>query len=313
MKKKYHSRIGLALGAGGARGLVHIGVLQSFSKLDIPVNLISGTSIGAVIGAMYAATLDTDWVANHFREFIQSDLYKSIGLDRISPSVHPEHSIFQVASKYVKEYITYTVANERMGLLKSERLHNIMEYLIPVKTFEELKIPFKCLAVDLNTGKDLVFSNGDLITAVTASSAIPGYLTPVKIGNNLLSDGGISQPIPLKLMSSMGADFIIAVDVGIHKFSPLEPTNLMKLIGRADMIASSRLIDHMTSSADILIRPDTENLFWSEFNRIDSLIKNGYDSACNHIDEIKSKLQIKITLGGRLSRFFKIGRNIKEF
>ena len=126
--------IGLALGGGGARGLVHIGVLKSLKKQGIPVHMVAGASIGATIGAMYAATLDPDWVEKRFRQFVQSDLYKKIGLDRLVPTDQPNSSIFQTAATYVKNQIIVNLANDRLGILKQDRLLQVLEYLIPVKT-----------------------------------------------------------------------------------------------------------------------------------------------------------------------------------
>ena len=189
--------IGLALGGGGARGLVHIGVLKSLKKQGIPIHMGAGASIGATIGAMYAATLDPDWVEKRFRQFVQSDLYKKIGLDRLVPTDQPNSSIFQTTATHVKNQIIVNLANDRLGILKQDRLLQVLEYLIPVKTFEELKIPFSCLTLDLNSGEDIIFKTGDLVEAILASSAIPGFIPPVEKNGLLLTDGSVSCPVPV--------------------------------------------------------------------------------------------------------------------
>ena len=143
------NKIGLVLGGGGARGLGHIGVLKALKKHSIPIHMVAGTSIGAVIGAMYAATLDPHWIENKFKEFIDSEAYKRIGLHRLVPASQPNSSIFQTAATYMKNQIIINLANDRLGILKQERLSEIIEFLLPVKTFEGLKIPFSCLAVEI--------------------------------------------------------------------------------------------------------------------------------------------------------------------
>ena len=261
--------IGLALGGGGARGLVHIGVLKSLKKQGIPVHMVAGASIGATIGAMYAATLDPDWVEKRFRQFVQSDLYKKIGLDRLVPTDQPNSSIFQTAATYVKNQIIVNLANDRLGILKQDRLLQVLEYLIPVKTFEELKIPFSCLTLDLNSGEDIIFKTGDLVEATLASSAIPGFIPPVEKNGLLLTDGSVSCPVPVITVRKMGADFSISVNVGMNNFETLQNPNLLQVLGRAEQITSTRLGELKANTADITIRPNTMDVYWAEFNKID--------------------------------------------
>ena len=190
---------GISLGAGGARGLVHIGVVEALREHVVKIDYISGSSVGSVIGAMFAATLDPAWVETRFNEFIRSDLYKSLGLDRLKPPNGNGESFFQSITRPVKEIISFKIVNDRLGLLKTHRLEKVVQYLLPVESFHELKIPFKCIAVDLHSGQDVIFEEGNLIRALTASSAIPGYMQPVPFNEMLLDDGGISRPDTVNL------------------------------------------------------------------------------------------------------------------
>lgn len=284
--------LGLALGAGGARGLSHIGVLKALRDNSITVDYISGSSIGAVIGAMYAATLDPDWVEKRFRDFLKSDLYKSIGLDRINSK--KGSSFFQSITKPVKDMISMKIVNDRLGLLKSKRLVSVLEYLLPVKTFNELKIPFKCVSVDLNDGRDVIFDSGDLIQAVTASSSIPGYMQPVIFEDKLLVDGAVSMPYPVRLLKEMGADVTVAVDINIRNFTPFDSPNLLQILSRTDQITSIRLNSYIKKETDIILYPDTGDVFWAEFEKIDLFIEKGYEVVCNSLNKIQSKLNISI-------------------
>ena len=296
-------KIGLVLGGGGARGLGHIGVLQALEKQSIPVHMVAGTSIGAVIGAMYAGTLDPHWIENKFKEFIDSEAYKRIGLHRLIPTSQPNSSIFQTAATYMKNQIIINLANDRLGILKQERLSEIIEYLLPVKTFEELKIPFSCLAVDLNSGEDVVFNSGNLIEAIVASSAIPGYIPPIEKNGMLLTDGAVSCPVPVKTVRKMGADFRISVDVGLNHFEPLKNPNLLQVLGRAEQITSTRLGEVKSEKADITIRPDTMNVFWAEFDKIDQLVKLGAEATEKLFWEIRDNLKKKKSIHHKVIQF----------
>ena len=296
-------KIGLVLGGGGARGLGHIGVLKTLKKHSIPIHMVVGTSIGAVIGAMYAATLDPHWIENKFKEFIDSEAYKRIGLHRLVPTSQPNSSIFQTAATYMKNQIIINLANDRLGILKQERLSEIIEFLLPVKTFEELKIPFSCLAVDLNSGEDVVFNSGNLIEAIVASSAIPGYIPPIEKDGMLLTDGAVSCPVPVKTVRKMGADFRISVDVGLNHFEPLENPNLLQVLGRAEQITSTRLGEVKSEKADITIRPDTMNVFWAEFDKIDQLIKLGAEETEKQFWQIKDNLKKKKSIHHKVIQF----------
>ena len=296
--------IGLALGGGGARGLVHIGVLKSLKKQGIPVHMVAGASIGATIGAMYAATLDPDWVEKRFRQFVQSDLYKKIGLDRLVPTDQPNSSIFQTAATYVKNQIIVNLANDRLGILKQDRLLQVLEYLIPVKTFEELKIPFSCLTLDLNSGEDIIFKTGDLVEAILASSAIPGFIPPVEKNGLLLTDGSVSCPVPVITVRKMGADFSISVNVGMNNFETLQNPNLLQVLGRAEQITSTRLGELKANTADITIRPNTMDVYWAEFNKIDQLIQNGENETDQLLWDIKTDLKNKKGIRRKVSHFF---------
>ena len=297
------NKIGLALGGGGARGLGHIGVLKALKKHSIPIHMVAGTSIGAVIGAMYAATLDPHWIENKFQEFIDSEAYKRIGLHRLVPTSQPNSSIFQTAATYMKNQIIINLANERLGILKQERLSEIIDFMLPVKTFEELKIPFSCLAVDLNSGEDVVFNSGNLIEAIVASSAIPGYIPPIEKDGMLLTDGAVSCPVPVKTVRKMGADFRISVDVGLNHFEPLENPNLLQVLGRAEQITSTRLGEVKSEKADITIRPDTMNVFWAEFDKIDQLIKLGAEETEKQFWQIKDNLKKKKSIHHKVIQF----------
>jgi NTE family protein len=299
------SQIGIALGAGGARGLTHIGVLRGLLKHGIPIDMLAGSSIGAVVGAMYAATRDVDWIEQRFRDMLESEPYTESGIHWIKkPSSESEPGFLEWAASYVRSKIVLNFYDSRQGVVKPQRLARVIEFLLPVHTFEELQLPFACCAVDLNTGRDQVLDSGDLVQAVVASSTIPGYLTPVARDDELLVDGAIGQPVPGRVVRSLGAEFIIAVDVSINAFSPLQEHNIISILGRAGEISAAKLAQSHDAHWDFYIHPDTLNLHWSQFDQLEQLVANGEKAVDDDAAELLRKLKPPVGLKGWLRKLY---------
>lgn len=180
-KKK---RVGLALGSGGARGWAHLGVLQALRELDVQVDLVAGTSMGALVGAFFAAG----------REAGLMDLARGMDLKRLRP-------------------FFWEVTLSRSGLTDGKRLLVELEKLLGVNSFKDLALPFRAVATELRSGAEVVLEKGDLLGAIRASISIPGLFSPVWIGSRLLVDGGLVNPVPVNVARAMGADRVIAVDI----------------------------------------------------------------------------------------------------
>ena len=284
-------RIGLALGAGGARGLTHIGVLKALNRHGIPIDVIAGSSIGAVIGAMYAATLDVEWVEQRFRDLLASEAFSQSGVRRIKPMTSgAEPGFLQWAARYVRHKFILNFADVRQGVLKTDRLVRLIEFLVPVRTFKELRIPFSCCAVDLHTGREVLMRQGNLLQALTASASIPGYLPPVPTDDGLLIDGAVGQPIPGNAAREIGGEFVIAVDVSLQSFSQLEELNIPSILGRISEISSSKLSRAQVDQCDFLIHPDSLNLHWTQFDQLDRLIDSGERATEEQMESLKRKL-----------------------
>ena len=292
-------KIGLALGGGGARGAAHIGVLKVLHKNGIVPDVIGGTSAGAAIGAMYAATQDPDWMDNRFREFMSSEVYKELGVERLQSDQSPESVIGQVA-KFVQNKLVVAIALTRSSIIKKERLENAFDYLIPVKTFEELKIPLNVYATDLQFGETICYNSGDLIDAVTQSGSIPGFVEPTENNDKLIVDAGVSAPLPVRELEDK-ADFIIGVDIsrGAPK-KPIKKVNIVEIITRAERITSQYYTDMLSEKSDFLIRPDVLGLHWSEFNKYDILLENGITATTERIEELKKLIKYRKSLRYRL-------------
>ena len=296
-------RIGLVLGAGGARGLSHIGVLRGLLNAGIHPHIITGASIGAVVGAMYAARQDVDWIEDRFRKLLASEPFRRSGIEWVkadAPGAEP--AFFQWASKLMQNRWILRLSMTALGTAKIERLRRVIEFLVPEERFEDLSLPFACLATNLYTGQPYTFREGDLTEALCATGSIPGYLEPVRKDETLLVDGAVYQPVPIALARKLGADFTIAVDVSLKIFNPLEERNILSLVGRAAAISSARLASAGLTEADIVLKPDTLNLHWTQFDHLDELVANGELAVSEQITRLKEKLAARKGIRGLLSK-----------
>lgn len=292
-------KIGLALGGGGARGAAHIGVLKVLHNNGIIPDVIGGASAGAVIGAMYAATQDPDWIDKRFKEFMSSDVYTELGVERLQSDQNPDSVIGQVA-KFVQNRVVIARALTRTSIIKKDRLVKAFDYLIPVKTFKELKIQLNVYATDLQSGETICYNSGDLIDAVTQSGSIPGFVEPTEQKDKLIVDAGVSAPLPVRELKNK-ANFVIGVD--ISRGAPTEPlkkVNIIEIITRAERITSQYYTDMLAKESDFLIRPDVLGLHWSEFNKYDILVENGMNAANEKIVELKETIKYRKSLRYRL-------------
>ncbi len=298
-------KVGLALAAGGARGLAHIGVIRALQQNNIPLDVVAGSSIGAVVGAMYAATLDVDWVEDRFRQMLSSEQFADSGINWVQAKTPgDEPGFLEWATRYMHNKLVLNFSDRRTGVVKSGRLTRLVDFLLPVKTFSELQLPFACAAVDLETGQDVVLDSGDLVEAVVASASIPGYMPPVATERGLLTDGAVGQPVPGELARELGAEFVIAVDISIKEFLPLEQANIVTILGRASEISATRLCQALAHRWDCSLSPDVENIHWTRFDLIDDLITAGEQAVGQEIETLRRNLRKAGSVRAKLGRLW---------
>jgi len=245
-------KIGLALGSGGWRGLSHIGVIKSLIKNDIPIDFISGCSIGSIIGGIYAATGDIQEVEKivnslNFKKFIKLSFSKR----------PPTTAVF---SRKFKNFFYNTIGH------------------IDIK---DLKIPFIAVGSDITTGNIIEFKKGDLVTAMLASSGIPFLLGPSRISDKFIFDGGMINPIPIQTVKEMGADISVGVSLYGGVFPISQKISKIKAIKASRFLYLKRLADIDLQQADLAIDlkiPDEDFSFFSKFSRSKELINFGFRS-----------------------------------
>lgn len=273
-KAKRTFKVALVLGGGGARGMAHIGVLKVLEKNNIPIDLIVGTSAGALFGGMYCQLGSAKTIEEKLKDFIKSDIYENSGLKKVIKKQEFENFFGQLSTR-LKERIVINMAHSREGLVKHHRLRSVIDFLVADQKIQETKIPFAAVAVDLISAKEVVFTEGNIRLAIDASSSLPGYFAPVESNGKLLADGAVLQVIPVPIAKKMGADFIIAVNVSqdLDEYPDLD--NVVKIIFRASSITGNRYNKTLLHDADVILRPEIGHLHWSEFDKYQEAIKKG--------------------------------------
>jgi NTE family protein len=289
MKSKYN--VGLALGGGGARGLAHIGVLKVLEREKIPVDLIVGTSMGAIIGAMYARYKNAEIVEQKVLEFLDEFLEKQPWLGVLySSQREPKNSLFAELSNYVQRRYLGLKALTRISLEPKESLYEPLQNVLDSGNIENLKIPFAAVSLDILNGMPVVIDKGPIIEAVYASAAIEGVFPPLAYNGGLLADGGPVNMTPVEVAKDLGADRVIAVDVHqrirkVEKFA-----NGLEIIMRADNIGLDRLRLVDLAKADIVIAPSVATIHWANFAKARQCIRRGVQATEMMIPDIKKAI-----------------------
>ena len=283
-KKK---RIGLALGGGGARGLAHIGVLKVIEKEQIPIHLVVGTSIGALVGGAYVSGMNPDELKKKVEEYLNSAEFRSSAIKAFE-AVHAkgEGGLTQRIQTYLRNHFYLIQAMFKPGILSNEDFRATIDYFIPDIQIEETRIPFRAVATDLVSGQEIVFSKGSLRQAVMASCAVPGAIAPLKEGEKLLSDGGTICRVPSPVVRKEGADIVIAVVVD-RGIGTEELRSVVDVYLRVSEIMGERLKQYELAEADVVIRPEVGDLHWSSFSQAMVLVDEGEKATRERLDDIR--------------------------
>ena len=279
-------KIGLALGGGGARGLAHIGVLKIFEEENIPIDIITGTSVGSVIGGMYAQNPSIKYVENKMRQFIASKEFKKTGIDHVIKKQSNENLFTQITEN-IKERIVINIACSRKSMVNNKRIKIAIDSLLEPGNIQDTAIKFGVAASDLISGQGFLFTEDDIVTAIVASSSIPGFLPPIEIDNRILLDGVITDPVPIKPAHKLGAKVVIAVNVSPDLVIQKNFANIIDIMIRHNQMTGDAYNNILLEDADVVIRPNVGAYHWAEFNNIDYMIKAGEKAATEAIVKIK--------------------------
>ncbi|MDP2926174.1 MAG: patatin-like phospholipase family protein [Nanoarchaeota archaeon] len=262
-------KIGLALGSGGAKGFAHIGVLKVLEKNKIPIDFISGTSMGALIGGLYCKNPDA--------KKLEKDILK----------------------KDFKKILDYTLS--KTGLVKGNKIHDLLKDELGNIEFKELKIPLYVTSFDIGNNREVIFHKGSVIKAIRASISIPGLFIPVENKKRILVDGGVIDPIPTEILRRNKADIVIAVNVNSMRLK--NPVLNEEAVNRNDykkipsmirsasrsmqvIISESSKYDLDDKKADFIININTEKIGTLDFTKAKEAIKLGENTAKRHLRDI---------------------------
>ena len=239
-------RIGIALGGGFARAVAHIGVLKALEEENVPIDFVSGTSAGAVIGAGYCSRLSAAEIEN----FAQQARFR--------------------------DFARWTLS--RFGVCSNDRMSRLLEKLVLARSFEELKIPLAVSATDFATGAGVMFSAGPLLDAIRASCAYPGMFLPVSVGGKLFVDGLLGHPVPTQALRQMGADRVIAVYLSGHWVNAREPRHVFEVLGQCFSIAQEKMRAAWQADADLVLEPNVAGFAFDGFEHSTELVRRGYEA-----------------------------------
>jgi NTE family protein len=251
--------IGVALGGGFARGIAHIGVLKVLEEEGIPVRIVAGTSVGALIGACYCSGLSVD------------------ELEGVARSVR------------FTTFARWTLS--RCGFASNDRMISFLTRTLKTKSFEDLRVPLAVTATDFNTGEGVVFHSGSVIDPIRASCAYPGMFLPVEIRGRYLVDGMLSHPVPTRPLREMGADRVIGVHLKGSWASSGPPRHLFDVIGQSFAIAQDAMATVWRSAADLVVEPDVAGFGYDDFKRAGDLIQVGESAMRKALPEVRKWLQ----------------------
>ena len=254
-------KLGLALSGGGTLGLAYIGVFRAFNEVGIKFNYVAGTSVGALMAAIYSAGIDLDAVQERGRNLRTKD-----------------------------------ILTNRIPLMpsKTDRLKEQIHAVLEGKGFEDLKVPFTAVAVDIISGEEVHLREGDLATAITASCAVPGIFNPVEIGEYRFYDGGLRNNIPADVVREMGADIVITVDVNPNRGYGTTSERYLDL-----MKASLRILMKANSlngyiQSDYVLKLDLSKFSSMKVDGADEMVQIGYETTKREMPEILKALGMKV-------------------
>jgi len=253
-------KLGIALGAGAARGLAHIGVLQVLTEEKIPVEFVAGCSIGSMIGAFYAAGTDLNL------------------LGKLAGELQWKHLVDLSICK--------------SGLINGNELLGFIRLLTQNKTFSQLNLPFAVIASDLHTGEEVIIKEGSVAEAVRASISVPGVFVPTEREGRLLVDGAVVSRLPVKAAKALGAEVIIGVDVGAN-LTANKTNNILEIILQTISIMDSEIANLKASEADLIIKPDLGDIALTALHRSEECIKAGRQAALLALPTIHQLLEGK--------------------
>jgi NTE family protein len=260
------AKVAVVLGAGASKGFAHVGVLKVLESQKIPIDLVVGTSAGSFVGSLYASGIDA---------FELQKMALALLKDDVVDLTMPDN-----------------------GFIRGDKLENFINKTVRQIPLERLKIPFRAVATNLQTGEEIVFATGNTGRAVRASCSIPGVFQPVRIGDKAYVDGGVVSPVAVDAARKAGADVVIAVDISAGVAGAV-PQGILDTILQSIDIMYAKISTAQLKSADVVIRPKVSHIGSSDFEKRNEAILEGEKAATQALPQIREILD-KLRREGRL-------------
>lgn len=294
MNPPWQLRIGLALGGGAARGMAHVGVLRALVREGIPIDFIAGTSMGAVIGAAFAAGKEIEAIEAAVRRTLSGEKFQKTRLAFLRESrKNRGGGLLHSVSRLVKQGIVYGVTTMRPSFVSAEEFADSMAEILPETRVEDFPIRFGAVALDLDAGEEVLLCSGSAREVCAASSAIPGILPPRRLNGRVLIDGGWVDKVPVLPAFRMGADVVIAVDISADLDGRRDYTRGLEIMLRANVIKDAVLTAFHKRIADVVIEPGVRRVHWADFDAYDFCIAAGDLAASEAIPKIREFLNVE--------------------
>ena len=285
-------KICLALGGGAARGLAHLGVLKVLEDAQVPIHMIAGTSLGAMMGGLYATRPDATYWMERVNQFLHSYVSRKTRLEFIRKLEQPKNEgggFFSDMSFLIRKGYFWGVTATQSAFIGEQEYRDLINPLIPDISIEKTTIPFACVSTDIANGKRFMYTAGSLRTAISASCALPGIFPPVKDNGMLLVDGGWVERVPVLCARDMGADIVIAVDVS-SDIAHFEKKSGLDIVLRADAVTRIYLNQILVRGADVVIHPAVGDTHWADFSNPKKLFKQGETAAHEKLMSIRTAI-----------------------
>lgn len=304
-------KICLALGGGAARGLAHLGVLKVFEDAKVPIDMIAGTSLGALIGGMYASNPDASYWIGFVDQYLRSFRSRRTRLEFLQKLESPTNNhrgFFSDMAFLLRKGYFWGVTATKSAFIGEKEYQDLIYPLIPDISFEETKIPFSCVATDIRNGKRVMYTTGRLRPAISASCALPGIFPPVIDHGMALIDGGWVERVPVLCAQDMGADIVIAVDVS-SDVATFDDKSGLDIVLRADAVTRIYLNELLARQADVVIHPAVGTTHWADFSNPKDLITAGENAALEKLIAIRTLIHRAVFRQQKLSEQI---RSIKD-
>jgi len=278
--------LGVALSGGGARGIAQLGVLKVLDREGVPVSYVAGTSAGAIVGAVYVTSRDAKEAEERALAHLRTT---GIGFNAETfAMLHRQGASHRVGLLSLGRAL-WRATRGANALIGGEAVRASLQGLLGDATFEEARLPFATTALDLRTGRRVIFAAGSLVDAVYASSAIPGLFEPLTLDDHVLVDGGWAEPVPVDSCHHLDAIHILAVDVPAEAVVVEEGAVSAAL--RADTMARELLEESQLQAADFVVRPRARVAHFADFSNATGLIAAGERAAEGALDDIRAVLE----------------------